>query len=192
MNLLEKAFNAIDTANAEDPNQVLVHGETIPKEVLYSRRMSAWLERLEPEASDALRIACRAQHLKRWQSPRTNYPEGRSGYKKWRSELLQFHAAQASEILVRIGAGDLLTKRVAALIAKQDRASDREAQSLEDVACLVFLQHELPSFAQRHEKAKLITILQRTWKKMSKQSQELALKVEYPSSIDSLISEALL
>jgi len=60
------AIAQIDAANAADPNRESYQGREEPKEILYSRRMSDWLMRLAPDASDALRLAVHGQHICRW------------------------------------------------------------------------------------------------------------------------------
>src|SRR5579863_4822337 len=78
---LQCALNAIDAANAFDPN--LEAGE--PAELVYGRRMSETLARFAPDASEALLIAVRGQHLERWLTPRHAYADGKNGYIAWRN-----------------------------------------------------------------------------------------------------------
>lgn len=70
---------AFDRANAEDPNKEIFEGNTHPKELLYAQRMSQMQERYAPEASEAVRLAVRAQHIQRWKIPRSDYPMDRRG-----------------------------------------------------------------------------------------------------------------
>ncbi len=179
---LEDALACIDAYNAKDPK-----GE----QLLYSERMSAWLEKLEPEASDALRITARAQHIGRWTSPRETFPMTRPGYKKWREELAAFHADTTAEILRDVGYGDDVIERVFLLIKKKNLKTDPECQTLEDVICLVFLQFEFEAFAAKHDDDKLIRILQRTWLKMSDRGHDAALALELPPHLRSLVERAL-
>src|SRR5688572_18669971 len=95
---LARALAAVDAANADDPTTVEVEGRSVPRELIYGRRMSAWLERLAPDASEPLQVAVRAQHIQRWKIPRASYPEGRAGYRRWRSELARMHAELAGRI----------------------------------------------------------------------------------------------
>ena len=62
----ERAVALFDAANAEDPNR----DEGQPKELLYAMRMSEMIDRYAPEASEAARLAVRAQHIRRWTVPR--------------------------------------------------------------------------------------------------------------------------
>ena len=62
--LFTPAIAAIDACNAEDPRQDQdEQGRTVPYELLYSQRMSQELARFVPQASEALQLAARAQHL---------------------------------------------------------------------------------------------------------------------------------
>ncbi len=185
------AIARLDAANAEDPNVEFSDGATLPKEVLYSRRMSAWLDRLAPAAPEPLRLAVRAQHIRRWQIPRSRYPMDRAGYHHWRTDLARFHAEVAGEILTEVGYGQETISRVGALIRKERLKSDPETQTLEDCACLVFLESYLPEFAAQHEDDTLVSILQRTWRKMSVRAQQAALDLPFDPRARALLGTAL-
>ncbi len=183
----ERALAAIDAAHAEDPEKDAA-GEA--RELVYARRMSAWLERLAPQASEALRLAVRSQHLRRWAIARSSYPEGKIGYLRWRKEESLAHATLAGEILARAGY-DEEVKQVQSLIKKERIKHDPEAQLLEDTACLVFLEYELAGFAAKHEEAKLIDILRKTWPKMSAQGQQAALGLKLAAPLRRIVEKAL-
>jgi hypothetical protein len=176
------AIERIDAANAQDP-----HG----KELLYSQRMSAWLERIEPDAPEALRLAARAQHIRRWTIPRADYPMDRIGYLKWRTTLYRFHADEAAGILREVGYDEPTIARVASLVRKEQIKSDPDAQTLEDVICLVFLENYFAEFAAGHDEDKVINILRRTWKKMSERGRGTALTLEIPAAAKRLVERAL-
>ena len=176
------AIQRIDAANAQDP-----HG----KELLYSQRMSAWLERIEPSASEALRLATRAQHIRRWAIPRSDYPMDRIGYLKWRTTLYKFHADEAARILREVGYDEPTIDRVAALVRKEQIKTDPDAQTLEDVICLVFLENYFADFAAGHDEDKVINILRRTWRKMSERGHKTALTLEIPPAAKRLVERAL-
>jgi len=172
-----RAIARIDDANAVDPSVVVdATGERVAKELLYARRMSARLDALEPGASEALRLAVRAQHIERWKIPRSAYPDGVLGYKKWRAELGRFHAETAAAILRDVGYDDAVIDRVRALVQKRGlgRDASAEVQVLEDVACLVFLEHYLADFAAKHTDDKLVDIVKKTWAKMSDRARAVA------------------
>ncbi len=188
---LKQVLAEIDAANAGDPNLVPDNGVARPAEVVYSERMSAVLDRLHPNASELLKIAARAQHIKRWTVPRSSYPMDRVGYLKWRNELKRLHAELAAEIMERSGypADDIA--RVKALIRKENMKRDAQAQALEDVVCIVFLEYYAVDFAAKHDDAKVITILQKTWVKMSSAGQFAALALPLPEKLRGLIDTAL-
>jgi Domain of unknown function (DUF4202) len=172
-----RAVEQIDAAHAEDPNHLPFEGGTLPAELLYARRMTQWLTRLEPAASEALRLAVRCQHLRRWSIPRASYPMSRPGYLQWRSALARSHAEQAAEILRGVGYDEPTVARVQSLVRKERLSSDREAQALEDAACLVFLEGEFVEFSRRHDEAKVEGILRKTWRKMSERGRAAALEL---------------
>jgi len=187
----DQAVARIDAANAEDPTRTVVDGVAVPHELHYARRMTEWLNRLEPNASEALRLAVRCQHLCRWMIPRSQFPMTRAGYLQWRATLARFHADKAGEILRGVGYDDVAVQRVQSLVLKERIKTDPEAQTLEDVACLVFLEDELADFARRHDVDKVVRILKKTWGKMSKRGHEAALALGLPPAERSLLTKAL-
>lgn len=186
-----QAIERFDAANAGDPNVTVVDGTPQPKELVYARRMTDWLNRLEPNASESLQLAARAQHLMRWSIPRNLFPMDRPGYLKWRTTLYDFHADKAAEILREVGYDDGTIARVRSLIRKEKLKSDPETQLLEDAICLVFLENYFAEFAADHDEDKLIRILRRTWAKMSPQGHAAALGLQLPESERKLIERAL-
>jgi hypothetical protein len=188
---LADTLAAFDAANAADPNTVELDGETVAAEVLYARRMTAWLERVAPDASENLQLAVRAQHICRWKTPRADYPEGRAGYKRWRSDLARAHADIAGEIMRDNGYGEESVERVRDLLTKKRREHDPEVQALEDVACLVFLDSYFTAFTAKHDDDKLVGIVRKTWNKMSERGHELALGLDFGERERALIDRAL-
>ncbi|MFQ5643612.1 MAG: DUF4202 domain-containing protein [Thiogranum sp.] len=192
----EQATALIDAANAEDPNQVSADGQTYPKELLYSRRMADMLERYRPEADNAMKLAVRAQHIQRWKSPRDAYPMNRQGYHKWRTELYSFHAETAAELLARAGCPEDVIERVRQAVGKRNPKTNPDTQLLEDVAAMVFIEHYMLDFADRHpeyDEEKWLHIIRRTWNKMTGQGQEFALSgaLGLPEPLVPLITKAV-
>lgn len=185
------AIEAVDAANNGDPNREIVGGAAQPKELVYARRMSAWLDRLRPDAPEALRLACRAQHIRRWEIPRAAFPDTREGYLRWRKQLYGFHAETVSGILRDAGYDAETIERVAFLVCKKQIKADPDAQTLEDTACLVFLEFHFAQFAINKDEKKLLNILRKTWKKMSPQAHEMALKMNLPPDAAELVKKAL-
>ncbi|MED5199383.1 MAG: DUF4202 domain-containing protein [Gemmatimonadota bacterium] len=189
----QRVIRSIDQANGEDPNSEVVDGVAWPKEQLYGMRMQEWVEELDPGASEALRIAARSQHIRRWEIPRSDYPMDRRGYLRWRTTLYAFHADRASEIL-RAQEYDAATiERVRALLQKRNLRADTEVQTLEDAAALVFLVHHLDDFLERDDIAeeKAIDIIRKTWKKMTERGHEAASALALSDESTALLEKAL-
>jgi hypothetical protein len=187
------AIAAFDRENARDPGFEIVGGVARPRELVQAERLSAWVTRLAPDASEPLRLAARCQHLRRWEIARSEYPQGRAGYLQWRTRLGRFHAEQSAKILTELGYDAETIAAVGRINAKVGLRSDPDVQTMEDALCLSFLEHELAAFCDKHPDDKLIEILQKSWKKMSERgrSAALALAPELPSRARSLIERAL-
>jgi hypothetical protein len=191
------AIAAIDAVNAEDPAREpapgAASGETAPSALLYGQRMSAWLLRLAPDAPEELRLAARAQHIARWKIPRSDYPTGRDGYLAWRTKLAQFHAEMAGKILAQAGYGAETIARVGNLLRKRGLKRDEDVQTLEDAACLVFLETQFAAFAAKHPDDKIVDILRKTAVKMSPRGLREAgrLAERLPEGPRALVARAL-
>lgn len=187
---LAKAVALIDEANREDPNRDPDNPE-LSKALVYGWRMSEWLSRLCDAPSEALVLAARGQHLRRWQVPRETYPADRSGYLAWRTFLYGFHAEQLSAILAQAGYDPETIERAASIVAKRRLRQDPEVQCLEDTACLVFLSHEFAAFTKAHAEDKLVAIVRKTWGKMSERARHAATRLELPDDQARLVAAAL-
>lgn len=167
------AIAAIDAANAGDPFTLEHDGESRPKEQLHAELMTEWVQRLRPDADEALLLAARAHHVKRWLIPRSEFPPGRRPYLRWRQALHAVHAALAASLLEPLGYSRAELRRIEALIAKQpDRARDADAQVLEDALSLVFFQTQLDATLPGLDEAQARRVLGRTWRKMSAAGQD--------------------
>ncbi len=176
------AARAFEAIHDRDPA-----GSALP----HARAVAAWVERLAPQASEPLRLAARAQHLARWEVPRSTYPDGRDGYLRWRRDLAERHADQAGAVLRECGYDRDIVARVGAIMRKRARLRDPEVQTLEDALCLAFIERQLDDFRHKHDAAKLEGILQKTWVKMSPQGQAAALALELPAPVRELIERSL-
>ena len=185
---LEAVLAAIDAANAADPRRTR---DNDPVELVYGRRMSATLEKLAPGASELLKIAARGQHIERWTSPRDSFPKDRVGYLKWRSALKDFHARRVGELMAGAGYDTDEIAHVGALLRKERLKYDAEAQTLEDVACVVFLDNYFAEFSGLYDEDKVVAILQKTWAKMSPEGQAAALALDLPAHARALVEAAL-
>ena len=188
MNKFSTAMADIDAVHAEDPEKDAA-GQ--PKELAYARRMSVWLAKLAPQASEHLKLATRCQHLRRWAIPRASYPEGKVGYLRWRKEESLAHAALAGEILARAGYAAAVVARVQSLVKKERIKHDAEAQLVEDATCLAFLEIDFAGFAQKHDEAKVLDILRKSWSKMSPRGHEAALGLALPAPLRAIMEKAL-
>lgn len=191
MSRFEDALRGFDAANAEGPILEVVDGEGVPKELVYGRRMSARLDRFAPDAPETVKLAARAQHIRRWEVARDTYPEGRAGYLKWRTDLYKRHAELAGGILHDVGYDDETVARVRTLLRKRGLKTDPDVQLMEDVICLVFLEHYFHDFAQKHDEEKLISIVRKTWNKMTERAHAAALQLDYPPEDLAVIQKAL-
>lgn len=192
----QAAIAAFDQANAEDPNREMVEGKEYPKELLYAQRMSEMQERYAPEASEAVKLAVRAQHIQRWKIPRSNYPMDKQGYLQWRTGLYAFHADTAGSIMQQAGYDDEMISRVKKIVGKKGLKVNAETQLMEDVVDLVFFEHYMTGFVAQHpeyDEAKWIPIIRKTWEKMSKRAHEFALagKIKLPEALVPLILKAV-
>lgn len=187
----ERALKLIDEAHAQDPKMIEINGLQKPYELHYSQKMSSYLEKRDPSAPDTLHLAIRAQHFRRWEVPRDSYPMNKIGYHAWRTYLKKRQAELASQICSDCGYSEEDADRVAALIRKEDLKKDEETQTLEDVACLVFLDDQFEEFEKQHDEEKIVRILQKTWGKMTDRGHELALQVPMSDRAKSLVTKAL-
>jgi Domain of unknown function (DUF4202) len=192
----QAAIAAFDKANSEDPNKEMADGEEYPKELLYAQRMTEMQERYAPDASEAVKLAVRAQHIQRWKSPRSNFPMDRQGYLQWRTGLYKFHAETAGKLMQEAGYDDEMTERVKAIIGKKALKVNAETQLMEDVVDLVFIEYYMLHFAGQkpeYDEAKWIEIIRKTWQKMSSRAHDFALagKIELPQALVPLILKAV-
>jgi hypothetical protein len=179
-----RAIAAFDAANAEDPHSSLVGGQARPRELVQAERLASWVNRLEPYASEALRLAARCQHIRRWQIARSSYSTGRVGYLQWRTQLGRFHAETATRILEEAGYERPLIDEVRRINFKQNLHSNPDSQTMEDALCLAFLEFELEEFRAKYPSDKVTEVIRKTWQKMSARAREVALTL--PLSLASL------
>ncbi|KAF7715433.1 Uncharacterized protein PECH_007928 [Penicillium ucsense] len=210
----ELALSKIDAAHSDDPNRITLpkrhptintnaptpdpdpETTTIPYELHYAQKMTYYLTRLDPlsTSTDLLRLAIRAQHLRRWEIPRSSYPPTKPGYHAWRAELQRRQAALAEQICRESGYTAQEAGRVGALVRKEGlrKGPDRETQMLEDVACLVFLDDQLDGFGEGlGDEEKMVGILRKSWGKMSEEGRREALTIEMSEKGRELVKRAL-
>jgi hypothetical protein len=187
----EQAVALIDAENAKDPNSDSLDGKPVPRELLYAQRLTNWILRLNPNASEALRLAARSQHICRWKIPRAQYPATRPGYHAWKNDLKKFHAEVTSSLLRSVGYDENMIARVHALNLKQGFPADAECRTLEDALCLMFLEFQFRELAQKSTPEKMINALRKSWGKMTAQAREAALTLPFSESERVLLQAAL-
>ncbi len=188
---LHRALAAIDAANAEDPTIVTVRDRTGPKEIVHAELVSGWVRRLHPEPDDALVLAARGHHFRRWTSPRATFPAGRAGYLRWRKALHEQHARELGALLEAVGYEPPTIARVQALVRKDGLGSDADAQVLEDALCLVFLETQLVDVAARLDADTLQRVIVKTAHKMSSNGLALIADVPLTPGARRMLDEAL-
>jgi Domain of unknown function (DUF4202) len=183
----EAALRRFDEENSRDPNSE----NSKPRELLYAQRLTDWVLKLLPDASEELRLAARCQHICRWEIPRNSYPMTRAGYLKWRADLKKFHAQKTGEILQGVGYDENSIRRVQDLNMKKNFPNDPETRVLEDALCLVFLEFQLADLAAKTDDDKMINALQKSWQKMTETARAEALKLNYAAREKNLLRRAL-
>ena len=69
---------------------------------------------------------------------------------------------QGGQILAKVGYDQATIARVQDLLRKKNLKSDPQMQTLEDVACLVFLENDFADLARQHDAAKMVDIIRKT------------------------------
>jgi hypothetical protein len=184
------AVEAIDKANGADPETIEFEGGPRPKEVAHALLMTRWVRRLDPGAGDLQLLAARAHHLRRWEVPRGEYPEGRAGYLRWRANQKKRHAAEVGEILAACGYDDGEIARVGALIRKEGLARDPQVQTHEDALCLVFVELQLRDVAEKLGEDKMVDVVRKTLRKMSPRAIEATLALPLDAESRALVVRA--
>lgn len=190
-NKLDKAFQLFDSYNMQDPHTLTWDGKEYPAEYFYALQLYNWVLKLDTQASQPLLLASRCQHLGRWKISRAQYPAGKAGYLRWRSDLAKFHAAEAEICLEEAGYTESEIQEVQHIQLKKDLKSDADVQTIENALCLVFLEFQLEDFIRKHDDEKLVRILQKSWKKMSEPGRNAALGLKYGAKARNLIDKIL-
>lgn len=187
-------IDAIDAVNAEDPRKDIVDGTERPYETVYADRMTETLQRMYPDASELLRIAARAQHIRRWQIPRDTYPRNREGYQKWRLEMRQLHADLVGGIMGHNGYSADDIALVGTFLRKERLKRDADSQALENVVDVVFLDFYWDDFVTKfadYDDDKLIDIVGKTLRKMSSHGHTAALALDLPPETARIVLAAV-
>lgn len=187
----ERAIDAIDQANSADPHQLIVDGTPRSKELVHAELMTRWVLRLDPSATQVQLLAARAHHLRRWTVPRASFPQGRSGYLRWRTTLSRQHAEDVAAILAECGYDAATTERVEQIVRKERRTTDPQVQTHEDALCLTFIETQLEALAERLEHDKMVQVTRKTFVKMSERARAEADRLDLTPEVRGLLDEAL-
>ncbi len=187
----ERAVAAIDAANADDPVAIEVGGVRRPKEIAHAELATEWVERLDPGASEALLLAARAHHVRRWEIPRSTEPAGRAGYLRWRRRLQGHHADVLDRLLTQAGYPRAMVDRVQQIVTKRGLGRDPEVQVFEDALCLVFLETQFADIVRRLGDDKAVDVTRKTLSKMSGAGRTLALELPLGAAERSIVERAL-
>ena len=188
---LTQLLEQIDQLNREDPNTEQAGGTSVPRELAYAQRLSDWVGRLRPDASEALRIAARGQHVQRWTIPRDRYARTRQGYLRWREVLKTFHAETVARLMHGIGFPDATIQRVREIMGKRRLQDDPESQTLEDALCLIFFETQLTELNQKTPDDKMQEVVQKVLKRMSAQGRTELSKLTLDADTSACIAGAL-
>lgn len=188
MDRLLAVLSRIDEANANDPDLEATPAGPRPAALIYGRRMTEVLDEYCPAASEELKIATRGQHIERWLRPRSSYPEGREGYLTWRRDAAKYHAGRVAALMHEAGYDGAACDRASSLMLKKNLKTDDEAQTLEDVACLVFFRWYAGAFSEKHDAGRILSIVTKTARKMSARGRAAAISLGLPPAVANAIA----
>jgi hypothetical protein len=185
------AVAAIDAANGGDPQQITARGDTLPLALAHGQMAAEWVERLHPDADETWLLAARAHHLRRWELPRSQYPDGKAGYLRWKRDQKQRHAGDVATLLTDVGADANTVERVQQLVRREHLATDQGSQAVEDAACLVFLETQLTDVANKLPHDHVIDVLRKTARKISPTGMAAIAEIPLTDVERALLAEAL-
>ena len=172
--LLARAISIIDATNDDDPNSH--DGEPLAR--AQGRRAHEWVLHFEPEADPALQLAARAHHLRRWALARSDYPDGRDGYLRWRRDQKHAHAEALTELLAPLDIPAEEIERTTDIVRKRGLGSDPEVQTFEDAVCLTFIETQFRSTADKiGDDDKMVDVVTKTLQKMSPRARDASASI---------------
>jgi hypothetical protein len=188
---VDAAFSAIDRANADDPHTVVVRGVQRPKEQAHAELAVEWIRKLVAQPSDALLLAARGHHVRRWEIERASEPAGRAGYLKWKRRLQQHHADVLARVLGEAGVDVATVERVQVLVRKERLRADPEVQALEDALCLVFVETQFGALATQLGDDHMVEVVVKTLRKMTPAGRTAALGLPLDDRAQRIVGRAL-
>lgn len=187
----DKAVRLMDALNATDPRTEMFEGRIHPKELIFSQRVAAWIERLVDEPSEALRLAAHGHTLCRWKVARDDFDKGLVGYRYWRNACADRHAEETTRILRDVGYDEAMIDAVRDLTLKKNWPAEDEALALEDADCLAFLELKLKHYLDEWTEEKTIDILAKTARKMTPAARTHVMDLALSDREKELIQKAL-
>ncbi len=146
---MQAAREAIDKVHRQDPlfqsgSAGAVAGTGAQNELQYADAMEAWARKVldahkksatasgtaipvELQDEDLLLLASRCQHLERFATPRSTFPDGKAGYLQWRRSLYTKQADKAKAILISSGVSDESADRVHKWVRKGELNVGKES-----------------------------------------------------------------
>jgi hypothetical protein len=152
--------------------------------------MTERLNKYQSDVPEYIQLAARCQHIGRWEIPRSSYPMDKKGYLQWRNTLKFHHAKIAEQILSSCGYDTVTIEKVKSLVLKKELQTNADTKLLEDVICLVFIEHYLDDFASQHDDDKVVDILRKTLKKMTPKAINEVGNITISPRIASLVERA--
>jgi len=183
---LKQTFAAIDAANGTDPTEL----DGRPLAQFQGQAATRWLGQLQPDASAALQLAARAHHLKRWELKRADFPAGRQGYLRWRRENKAHQAHALTEIMRAHRWNTTAIEQARTLLGRTKLRTDHDTQTLEDTACLVFIETQFDDMVARTEHDHMVSIVTKTLNKMSPSAVSLAGSIRLSPTSQAVLTEA--
>lgn len=185
------ACQAIDAANALDPTIVAVRGDRRPLALVHGQLAAEWVQAMHPDADPLWVVAARAHHLRRWELPRAQYPDGKAGYHRWKRDQRQRHADDVAALLTPIGFSEVEIAAVQRWIRREALSADPGSQAVEDAACLVFIETQLADVATKLDRDHLVDVIRKTAKKMSPAALDAVGSIPLGDAERRLLADAL-
>ena len=183
-----KAVELINSVHNQDPNSETIDGVDIKAELLYSQRMLAILQKVQPNASLELQLAAQCQHISRWSIPRTTFSMDKKGYYQWRAAIMEHQLSVTSSVLKQAEINEQSIEIVVDTLKNKADKTNINASIIEDTACLTFIKWYLVPFAGQFDPEKAKVILQKTVGKMSERGLKLIPELQLSVEVHKVLS----
>ncbi len=183
-----KAVELINSVHNQDPNSETIDGVDTKAELLYSQRMLAILQKVQPNASLELQMAAQCQHISRWSIPRTTFSMDKKGYYQWRAAIMEHQLSVTSSVLKQAEINEQSIEIVVDTLKNKADKTNINASIIEDTACLTFIKWYLVPFAGQFDPEKAKVILQKTANKMSERGLKLIPELQLSVEVHKVLS----